>query len=101
MGGIGHTADRRDRKDTGHILPCTASTRWGRAKIIKGIRPDGEVCGSRESAVNIRQVLTYAIIAFIIWWIVQQPANAAHLIHNIAGLLTTAAKGMSNFLASI
>lgn len=51
--------------------------------------------------MNIRTLLTYAIIAFIIWWVVQQPANAAHLIHNIAGLLTTAAKGMSNFVSSI
>ena len=49
----------------------------------------------------MRQVLTYLIIAFLVWWIVQQPANAAHLIHNIAGLLTTAAKGLSNFVASI
>ena len=51
--------------------------------------------------MKLRQVLTYALIAFIIWWIVQQPASAAHLIHNIAGLLTTAAKGMSNFVTSI
>ena len=51
--------------------------------------------------MKLRQVLTYAIIAFIIWWVVQQPANAAHMIHNIAGLLTTAAKGMSNFVTSI
>ena len=51
--------------------------------------------------MKLRQVITYAIIAFVIWWVVQQPANAAHLIHNIAGLLTTAAKGMSNFVTSI
>ena len=51
--------------------------------------------------MKIRQVLQYAIIAFIIWWVVQQPSNAAHLIHNVAGLLTTAAKGLSNFVANI
>jgi hypothetical protein len=49
----------------------------------------------------MRQVLTYLIIAFLIWWIVQQPANAGHLFKNIAGLLTTAATGMSHFIASI
>jgi len=51
--------------------------------------------------VKLRQVLTYLIIAFVIWWVIQQPANAAHLIHNIAGLLTNAAKGLSNFVANI
>jgi len=51
--------------------------------------------------VNLRQVLGYALIAFVVWWVIQQPANAAHLIHNIAGLLTTAAKGLSNFVANI
>lgn len=51
--------------------------------------------------MKLRQILTYLIIAFIIWWVVQQPTNAAHLIHNIAGLLTTAAKGLSSFVSSI
>jgi hypothetical protein len=49
----------------------------------------------------MKQVLTYLAIAFAIWWVVQQPANAAHLIHNIANLLTQAAKGLSNFVANI
>jgi hypothetical protein len=55
----------------------------------------------RSQAMNMKQVLTYLAIAFVIWWVVQQPANAAHLIHNIADLLTNAAKGLSRFVASI
>jgi hypothetical protein len=51
--------------------------------------------------VNLKQILTYAVIAFLIWWVVQQPANAAHLIHNIAGFLTSLAKGLSSFVTSI
>lgn len=51
--------------------------------------------------MKFQQILTYAAIAFLIWWVVQQPTNAAHLVHNIAGLLTSAAKGLSNFVASI
>jgi hypothetical protein len=73
----------------------------GPAIIEKGIRHDDPVCDSRESAVNLRQILTYALIAFAIWWVVQQPTNAAHLIHNIAGLLTQAAQGLSNFVSKI
>ena len=51
--------------------------------------------------MNVRKILTYALIAFVIWWVVQQPASAAHLVHDIAGLLTELAKEFSSFVASI
>lgn len=51
--------------------------------------------------MNFKQVLTYAAIAFIVWWIIEQPANAGHLIHNIASFLTTAANGFAHFVAAI
>jgi hypothetical protein len=51
--------------------------------------------------MNVKQIITYAAIAFLVWWMVQQPGNAAHLVHNIAGLLTSTAKGISNFVASV
>ena len=51
--------------------------------------------------MKLKTILTYAAIAFFIWWVVQQPTNAAHLVHNIAGFLTSMAKGLSNFVSSI
>jgi ABC-type glucose/galactose transport system permease subunit len=51
--------------------------------------------------VKLRTILMYALIAFIIWWVVQQPTSAAHLVHNIGTLLSNAAHGLSNFVASI
>ena len=48
-----------------------------------------------------RTILTYAAIAFAVWWVVQQPTSAAHLVHNIGTLLSEAAHGLSNFVASI
>ena len=48
-----------------------------------------------------RTILMYALIAFIIWWVIQQPTSAAHLVHNIGSLLSEAAHGLSNFVASI
>ncbi|HEX9041649.1 MAG TPA: hypothetical protein VF838_11560 [Trebonia sp.] len=48
-----------------------------------------------------KQILTYLLIAFVIWWVIQQPASAGHLVHNIGSLLSQAAHGMSNFVASI
>jgi len=51
--------------------------------------------------VNLKTILTYAAIAFLIWWVVQQPTNAAHLVHDIATFLTNLARGLANFVASI
>ena len=48
-----------------------------------------------------KTILGYLVIAFIIWWVVQEPTSAAHLVHNIGTLLSEAAHGLSNFVASI
>jgi hypothetical protein len=74
-------------------------------KLIFGLvlrnQHDGAVCASREAAVKFRTILMYLFIAFVIWWIIQQPTNAAHLVHNIGTLLTDAANGLSHFVSSI
>ena len=51
--------------------------------------------------MKLSKILTYAAIAFVVWWVIQQPTSAAHLVHNIGNLLSTAAHGLSNFVASI
>jgi hypothetical protein len=51
--------------------------------------------------VNLKQILTYLVIAFVIWWVIQEPGSAGHLVHNIGALLSEAAHGMSSFVASI
>ena len=51
--------------------------------------------------MKLSRILTYAAIAFVIWWVIQQPTSAAHLVHNIGTLLSEAAHGLSNFVASI
>ena len=51
--------------------------------------------------MKLKTVLTWAGVAFLIWWVIQQPQNAAHLVHNIGTLLSTAASGLSSFVSSI
>jgi hypothetical protein len=51
--------------------------------------------------VKLKTVLTWAAVAFVLWWIIQQPTSAAHLVHNIGSILTTAARGLSDFIASL
>lgn len=51
--------------------------------------------------MNLKTVLTWAGVAFALWWVIQQPTSAAHLVHNIGSFLTTAANGLSHFIATI
>ena len=51
--------------------------------------------------MNLKTVLTWGAVAFAIWWVIQQPTSAAHLVHNIGSFLTTAATGISHFIATI
>jgi hypothetical protein len=51
--------------------------------------------------VNLKTILTWALVAFVIWWVIQQPTQAAHLVHNFGSFLTTAANGLSHFVSSI
>jgi hypothetical protein len=51
--------------------------------------------------VKFSTILKWLAIAFVLWWVIQQPTNAAHLVHNIGSLLSQAAHGLSSFVASI
>ena len=51
--------------------------------------------------MKLSKILTYAAIAFVIWWVIQEPTSAAHLVHNIGVLLSDAAHGLANFVANI
>jgi len=51
--------------------------------------------------VDIKTVLGWLALAFVVWWVIEQPAAAAHVVHNIGTFLTSAAHGLSNFFASI
>jgi hypothetical protein len=51
--------------------------------------------------VKLKDVVKWLLVAFVVWWIVQEPSNAAHLVHNIGSLLSSAANGLSHFVSSI
>jgi hypothetical protein len=57
--------------------------------------------GRAPRPLNVRVVVTYLLVSFLVWWAIQQPANAASLIHDIAKLLSNAVQGLSDFVASI
>jgi len=49
----------------------------------------------------MKTVLGWVALAFVVWWVIEQPAAAAHLVHNIGAFLSTMATGLSNFIASV
>lgn len=51
--------------------------------------------------MKLKTILGWALVAFLVWWVIQQPTNAAHLVHNIGSFLSTAATGISRFVSSI
>jgi hypothetical protein len=51
--------------------------------------------------VKLGTILKWAALAFVLWWVIQEPTAAAHLVHNIGSLLSQAAHGLSSFVASI
>jgi hypothetical protein len=51
--------------------------------------------------VNLKTVLGWLAVAFIVWWIIEDPTGAAHVVHNIGTFLTAAAHGISSFFASL
>jgi hypothetical protein len=51
--------------------------------------------------VKLKDIAKWALIAFAVWWIVQRPTDAAHVVHNIGTLLSSAANGLSHFVSNI
>jgi hypothetical protein len=55
---------------------------------------------SSQKRASLKTVLGWCAVAFVLWWVIEAPDSAAHLVHNIGTFLTTAAHGLSNFFAS-
>ena len=51
--------------------------------------------------MNIKTVIGWLVLAFILWWIIAEPASAAHVVHNIGTFLAEAAHGIATFFASL
>lgn len=51
--------------------------------------------------MNLKTILGWLALAFVLWWVIEDPTAAAHVVHNIGTFLTTAAHGISNFFAAI
>lgn len=71
------------------------------ATPLEGVQVRKRTPTAERRSINPKVTITYLSIAFVIWWMIQEPTDAARLLHNIGDLLTSAAQGVSNFVASI
>lgn len=51
--------------------------------------------------MNLKQILGWLAIAFVLFYLVKEPTGAAHAVHNIGNFLASAARGFSSFLTSL
>lgn len=51
--------------------------------------------------MNLKTILGYFALAFIVWYVIGQPAAASHVVASIGAALTGAAHGLSGFFAGI
>ena len=51
--------------------------------------------------VKLKTILGYAAVAFILFFVIKDPAGAAHVVNNIGNFLASAARGIATFFASL
>jgi hypothetical protein len=78
--------------------PCTA---LAHKNPLTGVALEQAMKEERKYGISLSHILTYAMIAFVIWWVIQEPVAAARLVHGIGASLSWLAHGLSNFIASI
>ena len=51
--------------------------------------------------MKLKTILGYAAVAFILFFVIKDPAGAAHIVNNIGNFLASAARGFSAFFTSL
>jgi hypothetical protein len=51
--------------------------------------------------VSIKTILGWLVLAFVVWWEIENPHAAASIVLNIRHWLASAVHGLSHFFASI
>jgi hypothetical protein len=57
--------------------------------------PAATRCEYREEPV--KRIVVWALLAFAVWWVVEDPASAAALVHGTGHALSHAARSLSAF----
>jgi len=65
------------------------------------IKSVAQADSAARSGMTLKTTAAWAAVAFIVWFVIEQPDNAGHVAHNIGAFLSAAANGFSHFFASL
>ncbi len=51
--------------------------------------------------MNAKAIAGCLVTALIIWWVIESPVGAEHVVHNITTFLSSAGGGIANFFSKI
>lgn len=51
--------------------------------------------------MNAKTIAVWLALAVVVWWIIESPAGASHVVHSVGRFLESAASGITQFFASI
>ncbi|WP_167759088.1 hypothetical protein [Blastococcus sp. TF02A-35] len=51
--------------------------------------------------MNLKKVLTWVVVAFVLFYVIQQPEASAELVRNAGEALGSAASSLSEFVGSL
>jgi hypothetical protein len=54
-----------------------------------------------EVAVNLKKVVTWLVVAFVVWYVIQAPEQSAQLVKNAGQALGDAASSFAEFVGSL
>jgi hypothetical protein len=55
----------------------------------------------REVAVNLKKVLTWLVVAFILFYVIQAPESSAQFVRNVGNALGDAATSLAQFVSNL
>ena len=56
---------------------------------------------TREVAVNLKKVVTWLVVAFVVFYVIQAPEQSAEIVKNAGNALGDAASSLSAFVGSL
>ncbi len=89
----------------GHLLPMGRSRpphSGGPRTRRPGRTPEpARTSAPVEVAVNLKKVVTWLVIAFVVFYVIQEPQRSADLVRNAGEALGNAASSLSTFVGSL
>jgi len=52
-------------------------------------------------ALSLKQIIGYAIVALLLFFVIKDPTGAAHTVNDIGDFLSSVARGFSAFIGSL